>query len=166
MLLQLQVKENGSNFFGCVFLSIFFPSFAYGSVSGKKKRKETKAHKQKPQKSFENWDSFAFTSDKSTLYFTIIAERTGAREWTLIESQLQIVIVSTSYKNNTISYAQVLHKIYIESMHTKIINRRNELLFYMHKSIQYVRDKLKKKWDAKQEKWIRVELTKISDSSA
>lgn len=62
--------------------------------------------------------------------------------------------------------AQVLHKIYIESMHTKIINRRNEFLFYMHKSIQYVRDKLKKKWDAKQEKWIRVELTKISDSSA
>ena len=36
----------------------------------------------------------------------------------------------------------------------------------MHKSIQYVRDKLKKKWGAKQEKWIHVELTKISDSSA
>ena len=112
-------------------------------------KKETNAHKQKPQMSFENWDSFTFTSDKSTLYFTIIAERTGAREWTLIESQLQIVIVSTSYANNTISYAQVLHKIYIESMHTKIINRRNEILFYMHKSIQYVRDKLKKKWDAR-----------------
>ena len=130
------------------------------------KKTLTNAHKQKPQKSFENWDSFTFNSDKSTLYFTIIAERTGARERTLIESQLQIALVSNSYANNTISYAQVLHKIYIESMHTKIINRRNEFLFYMHKSIQYVRDKLKKKWDAKQEKWIRVELTKISDSSA
>lgn len=152
--------------FRMCFLVYFFSFVCLWIGQWKKKRKETKAHKQKPQKSFENWDSFTFTSDKSTLYFTIIAERTGAREWTLIESQLQIVIVSTSYANNTISYAQVLHKIYIESMHTKIINRRNEFLFYMHKSIQYVRDKLKKKWDAKQEKWIRVELTKISDSSA
>lgn len=84
----------------------------------------------------------------------------------MIEYQLQIVIVSTSHANNTIPYAHVLHKIYIENMHTKIINRGNNFLFYMHKSIQYVRYELKKKWDAKQEKWIRVELTKIPDSPA
>lgn len=110
------------------FLVYFFPFVC--SWIGQWKKKKRNAHKQKPQMSFENWDSFTFTSDKSTLYFTIIAERTGAREWTLIESQLQIVIVSTSYANNTISYAQVLHKIYIESMHTKIINERNEFLSY------------------------------------
>lgn len=38
------------------------------------------------------------------------------------------------------SITQNLHR-----EHTKIINRRNEFLSYMHKSIQYVRDKLKKK---------------------